>query len=78
MMTLEARVGFVAKHVRDLLLKNPDLSDEELQNAVRLRVRAHMAKLGRASAEARAKRRNASRTPLPLDVPQPSPSGDLP
>lgn len=72
-MTVEARIGFVAKHVRYLLSQNPDLDDRQLAKAVRLRIRDEMADLGRKSAAARARRRGESRTPLPLDELSPEP-----
>jgi len=58
-MTTEATLTRLAKHVAVVLRENPNLTDKQVANAARLRLRAEMLKLAELSAEAR--RANAAR-----------------
>jgi len=66
-MTEVARMAWLLRFVADAYAENPDRPRKEIVAAAKLKMRAHMAALGRKSAAAR--RQASGRGPAPLDEP---------
>lgn len=52
-MTADARMTRLIKYAAEIIRENPDLTDLQVANAARLRMKADMTVLARKSAEAR-------------------------
>jgi hypothetical protein len=69
-MTSDATWTRMARYVAEEWQKNPDLTEEQVARAARLRMRADMTVMAEKREAARRKAREAAQAPAPLDGPE--------